>query len=82
MFDRIWKDLTKLIFGNHFPIRPVSGEEPISTNNTKELPPHVVMQTMKVINDMQHFKFTVGTTNGHKLLLILYFAKIEKLNMP
>jgi len=45
-FDRIWENEIRLVVSNsNNDVDFISSEEPISTNNTKELTPTVVMQT-------------------------------------
>jgi hypothetical protein len=79
-FDRIWANEIYLVVSNSNNIDFVSSEEPISTNNTKELPPTVVMQTAEVCM-CKKLSFSVEATAGHRSLLLLYFAEIRKLNM-
>eukprot|EP00253_Pinus_taeda_P024024 PITA_24024 len=76
-FDRIWDQFTSTTNSN---LRFVSIEEPILTNDTKELPPPAVMQTAAVISTMVLFPLD-DPIPGHRVLLLLYFAEIEKLNM-
>eukprot|EP00253_Pinus_taeda_P005299 PITA_05299 len=80
MFDRIWDYELRLTFDNHYPVQPVNCQETISTSNTTELPPSAVMQTAAVIIDTAP-GFNVGSTDGHRILLLLYVAEIEQLNM-
>eukprot|EP00253_Pinus_taeda_P020305 PITA_20305 len=76
-FDRIWVPIMSTT--DSIDLRFVSTEEPISTNDTKELPPPAVMQTAAVISTTGAFQFPDRI--GHRVLLLLYFAEIEKLNM-
>nr|ABR16606.1 unknown [Picea sitchensis] len=74
-FDRIWTP-----FKSSGPSRNVSSKEPISTTNTENLPPTAVMQTASVtLSETQ--PFLLDSTFDSAILLVLYFAEIETLNM-
>jgi len=77
-FDRLWLADDGTV--KH--VRPISTEEPISTNNTEDLPPMIVIQTAWVIDPLSSSSWE-GTKSslGSKKLWVLYFAEIEILNM-
>jgi hypothetical protein len=76
-FDRIWRPYSDI---NDFSrIRSVFSQEPISLNNTKNLPPCGVIQTAWVMN-VDDYEFPLQTDPEHKSLLLLYFAERETLN--
>ena len=61
--------------------RNVSSQHAISTNNTKDLPPSAIMQTAWVGNSGDSLSVPMNLGGVPKILLILYFAELEKLNM-
>jgi hypothetical protein len=72
-FDRIWtpSDSSSL----------PGSKEPISTTNTQDLPPTAVMQTASVTLPETQFLLN-RTFESRAILLVLYFAEIEAVNMP
>eukprot|EP00253_Pinus_taeda_P012652 PITA_12652 len=53
----------------------------ISTNNTQDVSPPIVMQTALVSGGETLYKYFSRTTNATKSLLLLYFVEIEPLNI-
>lgn len=73
-FDRIWEAFrdSEQVY--------VTSKEPISLNNSKDLPPISVMQTAWITNQ-DSLEITIRPTYGFwKSLLVLYFAEIQMLN--
>lgn len=58
-------------------IHYVKSEEPISTTNTQDLPPSVVMQTAWVMASSASPSFNLNASGGTNSLLLLYFADIQ-----
>jgi hypothetical protein len=86
-FDRIWTSSNMSLL---FPSSNISSkigaitnfQEPISTNNTQDLPPTVVMQTAWITTeDILELYLRVGPLKKTESLLLLYFAEMQPLNM-
>jgi hypothetical protein len=79
-FDRIWA--TSPNFPSDLHVRNVSSAEPVSINNTQNLPPTAVMQTAWVVKDWSSFPLSgwQTTNRGVDTLVVWYFAEIETLN--
>jgi hypothetical protein len=75
-FDRIWTPSESS--GSS---RNVISKEPISTTNTENLPPTAVMQTASVTLPETPPFLLNRTFESTAILLVLYFAEIETLNM-
>ncbi|XP_059072720.1 probable LRR receptor-like serine/threonine-protein kinase At1g67720 isoform X2 [Cryptomeria japonica] len=70
-FDRMWDpDVAKELYN-------VSSVEPISTNNTEDLPPSVVMQTAVAVPANDSTVDLDFINSEEETLLLLYFAEIE-----
>jgi len=62
-------------------INYVKSEEPISINNSQDLPPSIVMQTACVIDRNSSSSFNINALGGTNSILLLYFLDIQQLNM-
>eukprot|EP00253_Pinus_taeda_P035970 PITA_35970 len=82
-FDRIW---SPSVPSNNLMLsmrKVVSSNEATSINNTKDLPPPVVMRTAWIFNSSEPAQFSLGPFDegGKRSLLILYFAEVQMLDM-
>lgn len=80
-FDRIWTSDYMGVLATSLNIVAVNNfQEPISTNNTQDLPPAIVMQTAWITTE-DSLQLYLQSLNRTKSLLLLYFAEIQQLNM-
>jgi len=82
-FDRIWISSNMGLLVQSSNIDAITNfQEPISTNNTQDLPPTVVMQTAWITTeDILELYLRVGPSEKNESLLLLYFAEMQPLNM-
>lgn len=77
-FDRIW---TLVVYPNSPDLQYISSQDPISANNTEDLPPTAVMQNGWLQISPNPYQFNQPTSPGSKSLLLLYFSEIQTLNV-
>eukprot|EP00253_Pinus_taeda_P031601 PITA_31601 len=83
-FDRIWTPMDTMLLDSD--PQNVTSKRPISTNNTKDFPPTAVLQTAWVIDSSNasismQFDGEFRSDQADRILLLLYFAELETLNM-
>eukprot|EP00253_Pinus_taeda_P006009 PITA_06009 len=86
-FDRIWTPSAGIDYDDVSSpyLQTISSKKPISTTNAENHPPAAVLQTACVVNSSDIFTLQQWIPSvqqyGKHILLFLYFAEIEPLNM-
>eukprot|EP00253_Pinus_taeda_P030649 PITA_30649 len=79
-FDRIWSTDFFFPVSGASSVRTITSKDPISTKNTQNLPPSLIMQTACILNSSA-FPINVGKPAGRKSVVYLYLADIGNSDM-